>query len=143
MKDFRQRIKDANDRRAADAQRFAILDLDHCMMCDAHGPDMRTLLMRCFYAIEEVVPEAIALCDVPNAELPNGYLLRICKTCRGGFLDHLGQWRTECLARKDQPKDEDGEVEVSDPERNIPVRRNGTIRWLTKTEWERLMEGQP
>lgn len=125
--DVKALMENAKVKREANAKRFKELDDDLCQLCGAHGSDKRSLYLDCFYDIQEVVPEAIDLHGVENLR-ERGYYLRICKSCRGRFLFHLGQWRSECLYMRNVPKDHDGDPEV-DRSGMYPVRVNGTIEW--------------
>jgi hypothetical protein len=128
--------------REQDAVRWNSLDDDLCMLCDAHGADKRNLYVACFYAIKEVVPEAIDLSKVPQEEsgvAPDRsfYYLRVCKSCRGRFLGMLREWRATCVALRGRAKDHDGHPEeYDDPERTIPVREHGVTVMLTRAEWD-------
>lgn len=101
---------------------------DTCKLCLAEGPDMRTLKMRYFYSLEEMVPEF-------NKD-DEFYSLRTCKTCRGELLGLLRQWRDGCVSRRSLPKDSDGGIELDDPERNIPMRVNGATVMMTRKEYD-------
>jgi hypothetical protein len=134
---IRDYITEATDRRERDTARFASLDWDECQLCLAKGPDKRTLTIDCFYAVHEAVPEVIDLYSVPNDRFQGrGYMLRICKACRGDLLAALSVWRARRVALRDMPKDSDGEPEDDDPGRCIPVRVNGAIQMLTREEWD-------
>ena len=132
-------LKETEERRARDAERFAQLDGDECQLCGAHGDDKRSLFISCFYAVQEAVPEAIDLAAVNNLK-DRGYYLRICKSCRGRLLGHLRQWRQECIALRELPKDHDGYVDddyvVRDPRADIPVRTDGVVTHMTPEQWE-------
>lgn len=131
-------IEEQKKRTANDAKRFAELDSQVCQMCYARGEDKRSLIIDCFYAVHEVVPEAIDLAAVtpPMQQHTHGYYLRICKNCRGGLLGKLREWAEACRAMRGQPKDSDGSPKTNDPERNIPIRENGTVVKLTRDEWD-------
>ena len=141
MKDLHQIIEETKERRRIDAERFKQLDRDSCQLCHAHGEDKRSLFISCLYAVHEVLPEAIDLFDVPMEGVSEGqhrgYYLNICKSCRAGLLSHLKAWRNECVAKRDEPMDHDGNIQPTDPDRNIPVRINGAIQMLTREEWDR------
>lgn len=145
LEDLKAITKATRERRERDAETHAQLDKDLCMLCHAHGEDKRSLRIECFYAVEEVVPEALDLYDVGGEW---GYFLRICKSCRGALLDRLGEWRNERVALRDQPKDHDGYLLEGEGERTdatVPVRRNGRIIYITEEEWRtehaRVAEG--
>lgn len=139
-----RKMADAREqRRAADAARYRGLDADKCQLCGAEGPDKRTLLMSCFYALEEAVPEFIDLTDT-NLLVDNlgFYYLRICKTCRGDLLGRLKQWGDERRARRGLPMDHDGgETDVED-ERCIPVRVDGATVMMTYKEYTTYRAGR-
>lgn len=125
---------DAKRRREEGAATFAALDEDACQLCDAQGADKRSLFIDCFYAVYEVVPEAIDISDA-GLERGRGYYLRICKSCRGRLLGKLQEWRNECVSRRGLPKDHDGNDAWDEPERNIPVRVNGATQMITEHEY--------
>jgi hypothetical protein len=127
-------IEEGKQRQERDADAFANLDTDACMLCDAYGADKRSLFIDCFYAVYEVVPEALDIRGVEH-ERGQGYYLLICKSCRSRLLAKLQAWGDECRALRGLPKDHDGDLEYVNPERNIPVRVNGAIEWLTQEEW--------
>ena len=118
---------------ARDSARWLALDEQTCQMCDAHGPDKRSLTLSCLYDLHEVLPESILRQDVSR----NFYYLRICKSCRGRLIGHLAEWRVECMANRGVTKGPDGHVyEVeADPDRNIPVRVHGALVMMTQVEW--------
>ena len=129
-------IAESETRRTRDAGRFGALDWDACQLCESRGPDRRSLIVNCGYAVHEVIPEAIDVHSVPDME-GRGYFLRICKSCRGALLGHLQAWRDERVARRGLPMDEDGDDDgTHDPERCIPVREHGATVWLTREEWD-------
>lgn len=123
-------------RREADAERFRKMDGDECMLCHAHGPDMRNLVMDCFYDISEAIPQAI---DIHNLDIQNhksGWYLRICKTCRGEFLGHIESWSRERIKLRGMT-DSDGELLEQDySSKNIPVRVMGMIVMMDEQEYE-------
>jgi hypothetical protein len=123
-------------RRAGDAEKYEAHDEDLCMLCGAYGADKRSLRITCLYAIHEVVPEALELTDVPGPDRWHGYYLRICKSCRGRLLDHLGAWRNECVSMREVPKNHDGAPEDTPPGRDIPVRINGRTVMMALEEYE-------
>lgn len=129
IEDIMSRTK---QRRKEDAQRFEEHDEDLCMLCGAYGPDKRSLFISCFYAIEEVVPEAIDLAEVEGIDYP-GYYLLICKTCRAELLGQLEKWRKKRVARRTYPKDSDG-YEDNLPYGMIPVRVNGITVMMTQEQ---------
>ena len=104
---------------------------DTCQLCGAVGPDKRTLVMRYFYELTEVVPEMSGV----DGGLPR-YSLRTCKHCRALFLVMLGEWRSACLARRVVPKDHDGNDTFEDPEAAIPVRVLGTVVMMTEEQYD-------
>lgn len=95
-------------RRAADKARFEALPPDKCMLCEVEGPDMRGLYVSCGYAVHEAVPEMI---DTWLVKEPVGvpfWYLRICKSCRGAFLQHLATWADERKQRRGLEMTTDG-----------------------------------
>lgn len=124
-------------RQAADAERYANLDGDLCQLCHAYGADKRTLIVRYFYAIEEVVPEVIDLSGVEDGKR-EGYMLRTCKRCRGEFLGMMERWADECRGRRGTPKDHDGETDPEWTEGLIPVRQHGRTVYVTEEQWREM-----
>jgi hypothetical protein len=122
----------------ADAKRYAALDRDECQLCLAHGSDKRSLFIRCMYAIHEVVPEAIVMQGVlePSDPRRDHYYLNICKACRGRLLNHLRIWREECIAVVVHRRAAPGQADCCEPERNIPVRVDGTVKMMTTAEYQ-------
>jgi ferredoxin len=126
-------------RRKVDMEKYETIDDDLCMLCGAYGADKRNLVMRCFYDIKEVLPEALDLSKHPDVK---AFFIRICKSCRARFLGHLSDWRKECLALRDVEKDHDGGVwadegyDLPETERNIPVRVHGATTMMNLKEYE-------
>lgn len=133
---FEKMMADLAAKREADAKRFHGADKALCMICWAYGNDKRSLVLSCFYAVHEAVPEAIDLSGCGEQHKDRGYYLRICKSCRAGLLDHLRRWADERRALRDVPKDHDGHIDYADPAANIPVRIDGAIVMLTPEQWE-------
>lgn len=135
-------------RRERDAKLYAESDSDLCMLCHAYGADKRTWWVSCFYAIHEVVPEALDTFAVPEEQKKHsGYFLWLCKSCRGRFLDMLGKWRSSCVALRDETKDHDGYICYEDDDMpynpaNIPVRINGRIVMLDANSYEVWKQSQ-
>lgn len=132
-------IQHSLDRYKADAKRFGSLDMGKCQLCEAAGPDMRSLFVGCGYAVHEVVEESICLSGIESLH-DRGHFLRICKTCRGRLLEHMRVWAEECRAMRGIPKDSDGSPVEQDPERNIPVRVHGAVVMMTRKEYEATSE---
>lgn len=128
-----EHIKKTRERQLADKVRFETLDTNLCQLCHAFGEDKRSLFISCFYAVHEVLPEAIDLRETSRKE--NGYMLRICKACRGSFLDMLGKWREKQIYLRSMPKDHDGNIEEG-PLQDIPVRVQGAIVMMSLEEFE-------
>ena len=105
---------------------------DICQLCNAEGPDHRTLLISCLYLLTEVVPEMEQVLEKGRVF----YHLRICKSCRARLLDHLESWREECTARQRVLKDPDGNSVLQNPEATIPVRMHGTTVMMTPEQYE-------
>jgi len=146
----------AIERQQRDAERYAQLDDDVCMVCGAVGLDRRTLLMRYFYELSEVAPEFLDLTLVDRVKSPGLpapelglYYLRTCKSCRGEILGAIQAAITARRALRGLPLGPDGDVdlpvELEDPERNIPVRVLGRTIMLTRPEWDefRRQQGPP
>lgn len=131
-------LEERKQRSKVDAKRFHDLDSDLCQLCEAKGEDKRSLWIQCFYDVKEVLPEAIDLDQAVGIsdDLRDFYYLRICKACRGDLLSLLGLWRNKRIERRGLPMDHDGNDDDYTPERNIPVRRNGTTVMLTREEWD-------
>ena len=129
-------INDTEKRRAFNKQVFEDQDSDLCVLCHAYGPDKRGLVVRCFYAIHEFIPEVL---DVSNVEgfQKNDYYLRVCKVCRSGFLVAMEAWRNERVALQGEPKDSDGGIGYDEYEGGmIPVRIAGATVMLTPNQYE-------
>jgi hypothetical protein len=135
--DFVQRIEEAKQQAVNDARKFADHDQDLCMLCHAHGQDKRSLFLDCFYAVNEVVPEALNLSQTldGNGQPRRGYYLRLCKTCRGRLLETLRTWADDCRTMRPLPKDGDGAPQDENPDRNIPVRIDGATVKMTPEEY--------
>ncbi len=103
-------FEDPDRKRIEDKEKFNILDEAQCMLCGAHGNDKRNLIVDCMYDINEVVPEALSLHLVEGRLQGHGFYLRICKSCRGGFLSMMGKWAETRKALRDLPKGHDGEL---------------------------------
>ena len=97
-----------NYKREIDAIRFRILNEDGCQLCNAKGQNMRNLFLECLYDLNEYIPELIDTDMVRNTMYRGTYYLRICKSCRARFLNHLKEWREECVALRACKKDSDG-----------------------------------
>ena len=137
--ELQQLLTNIDTKRKTDAERFKTLDQDECQLCYAHGADKRNLVIYCFYNVQEVIPEAIDLFDVPVETLSKrGYYLRICKACRGRLLAKLEEWRNECISLILVPKNHDGELLGESPGAYIPLRVYGRTRMVTKEEFETL-----
>jgi hypothetical protein len=149
-----------------DQERYDALNGDRCQICYARGADKRNLVVECFYAVNEVVPEAIDL----SFKDERGYFLRICKTCRGEFLRHMKAWADDRRKLRCVEKDHDGAVlenvqpglsnsmrcddptitmsgpeydaylgvKRPDPAADIPVRVFGATRMVTREEWDQM-----
>ena len=140
--DYKKIIDEGHVKNKKDARAYEKADDDLCMLCGAKGQDKRTLLMRCFYEIREMVPEALNLAEVKeykDKDMDSFYFLRICKCCRAKFLGHIKDWREETVALRGKMKDYDGYIDEDDreedPERNIPIRENGIIKMINIEEW--------
>jgi hypothetical protein len=134
---LRKMLDEADAKNRADAERFKALDQDVCQLCDAKGEDKRSLFIDCMYDVQEVVPDAINLHYVDTfVKHQQGYYMRLCKTCRGRLLEHMRVWAEECKQMRGLPKDSDGLPEYNDPERNIPMRINGTVVMMTRAEYD-------
>ena len=123
---MRDIITKVQEQRERDRIRHENLDRDECMLCDAYGADKRSLSINCFYAVNEVVPEAIDLAAVKDKPgVHQGFYLLICKSCRAQLLAHLGEWRQECVALRGRKKNHDGYLEDEESEWgcDIPIRR--------------------
>lgn len=137
MGSLSEMLENAKRRRMQDGIAFTKLDEDLCQLCHAHGPDKRSLFVGCFYDVKEVVPEFIELRETPIADRhQNEFYLRICKSCRASFLQFLHKWAQMRIARRGRNMDHDGnDYYYQDDDRNIPVRIDGAIKWLTEAEW--------
>jgi hypothetical protein len=140
-KTIEEHLREREERSLHDAGRLRGLDEAECQLCYARGPDKRSLFIGCFYAIHEVIPEAIDLSAVPEWE-QRGYYVRLCKWCRGELLQRLGEWRNFCVARRPLEKDHDGEAIYQPAAANVPVRINGRIAWMTPADYAAWQEEQ-
>ena len=122
-----QRLKD-------DAIRYETHDPDECMLCHAHGPDMRSFLFSCFWDFGESMEEPIDTKEIKDFKF-DGYYLRICKSCRSELIGHIQKWRDDMVSRRGLPMDSDGNLEGDSQEANIPVRINGAIKMITLEQW--------
>ena len=129
-------IEQTQEDRERDVAYWQGHDQDLCMLCQAQGEDKRSLFISCFYAVNEVIPEAIDLTECPDNVKDRGYYLRICKNCRGELLDMLGEWRAGCVQRRGTPMNRDGYSEESIPGADIPMRVNGRIVMMTTEQYE-------
>ena len=125
-------MKDILQEREEDKRKFEEADEDLCMICFAYGQDKRTLIVNCFYAVDEVVPEML--------DLENGYWARICKSCRGSFLGKMSEWREERVALRETPKNHDGNVYDDDESKDIPVRINGALVMMREEDFKAYKE---
>lgn len=136
---LRGHLESLQRRKEQDAQAFAEHDEDLCMLCHAHGEDKRSLRVSCFYDVKEVLPEALYVQEgTPPASV---FYLRICKACRGRFLQLLAVWRESCLDMRRLPKDHDGNV-IPDEERCVPIRVLGATHWITRAEYAERYPGR-
>lgn len=105
-----------------------------CQRCGNPGEDRRTLLMGCFYRLEEL--------GIPFGEQNGRYALRVCKRCRGEWMQAIKEWFHA------RPQGEDSDCNGADPHAapscgsGIFVRENGTTREVTEEEWFRLNPGR-
>lgn len=142
MNDLEQLLGELHERLPAAQERFEQLNWDECQLCGAAGEDKRSLYLSMFYALEEVVPEAIDLNAVHREG--SGYFLRLCKDCRARLLGHLRVWAGECREKRGAVMDTDGHLELpEDPDRNIPIRQDGALRNLTRAEWDERQKEKP
>lgn len=123
---------------AQDAEKFAILDKDLCMLCFAYGADKRSVRFDCGYDVKEVAPEFLDVRMVEQFKI-GGYYLLICKSCRGRLLRHIETWRNECVEKRDLTKDHDGYPEDEEHE-GIPVRMYGVVVMMTPEQYQEYKE---
>ena len=134
--DLAKLIREGKEREASGKQSFEELDEDLCMICHAYGPDKRNLVIRCFYAIHEFVPEALDM-RLVEGFTSGDYYLRVCKVCRSGFLVAMADWRDVRVALRAEPKDSDGDIGYNEYEGDmIPVRIAGATVMLTPDQYE-------
>ena len=137
--------------------------MEKCNRCGEMGEDRRTLIMECFYDMNELKipfkeeiffdakPEDLKKIKDPGSiKIPNGptinitpgivtcsgeltpigfFTLRVCKRCRAEWMEAIKIWF--------ENKPNVAENESDRPEANIPIRINGTVRWVTEKEWEK------
>ena len=137
-----EKLIDRRKKRVADdAIRYKNLDLDECMLCHAHGEDMRSFFFSCVWDFGKSMEEPIDTGEINDLKF-NGYYLRICKSCRSELIGHIQQWRDDMVSRRGLPKDEDGNLEEFNPETDIPIRVNGAIRMITLDQWNEMQKEQ-
>ena len=132
VKDFNELMELTKKRRNDDAARWRSHDPDLCMLCGARGPDKRGLFIDCLYDLTEAIPEVLDLSDVKEVD---GFYLRICKGCRADLIGTLSEWRRRRVARREVMKNHDGN-DLPTEERDIPMRMDGTTKWMTREEFE-------
>jgi len=88
-----------------------------CVRCGEVGQDRRTLRMECFYQMDEL--------SVPFMKGDDEYTLRVCKDCRGSWLQAIESWFNSF---------EKKEVNF---DANIPYRINGATVMLTIEEYKK------
>lgn len=132
---MRDILRETEERRKRDAERYAQLDKDLCMLCDAYGADKRSLFISCWYDISEVIPEAIDLFNCGPAVSGRGWYVRTCKCCRARLLEHLKRWGIECTLLRGLDKDHDGYLLEDNEKAGIPVRVHGAIKMMTEEEY--------
>lgn len=105
---------------------------DVCVLCGADGQDKRTLVVDCFYDMTEAASE---FAKVPGSFLyhSNGYHMRICKSCRAGFIGAVREWVADSKAKRGLPMDGDGNLECADG--HIPVRVDGAVVYMTDEQY--------
>lgn len=132
-------------RRERDAEAYANLDHDECMLCGAYGADKRSTTIACGYAVPEVVPEALDVTGVDRFKDAGWgpYYILLCKACRASMLGHLAEWRAGRVARRGLPMDHDGNDDEWSDDANIPIRENGTTRMITRAEWDARQPATP
>lgn len=133
--DLGKLIQEGKERQAAGKKAFEELDGDLCMICHAYGSDKRNLVVRCFYAVHEFVPETLDMRLVDGFK-SGDYFLRICKTCRSGFLTAMRDWRDYRVSVRHLPKGSDGEEEYDGESDMIPVRIAGATVMITSNQYE-------
>lgn len=137
MLDLNDLLRETDERRERDKARFEALDGDLCQLCYAYGCDKRSLVVDCFYAVHELVPEAIDLHLVEGRLNKRGYYLRICKRCRGEFLMAMQRWARERMTHRAELKDHDGDtLDDEDEERCVPMRVAGATVMMTVEQAE-------
>ena len=110
---MRSFLEEANQRRQRDKIRWETLNRDMCMVCETEGFDRRTLLVDCFYALNEASEKFI---DLHLVEGLTGFALRICKGCRARFMQHLAAWINEKGRLADSHLDDNGIFSYSEAE---------------------------
>jgi len=135
-------IEESKEQEKLDKERWESMDKDLCMLCGAYGADKRSLFIQYFYAIHELVPEAIWLkgCLPEEDARQHMYYLLTCKSCRGSLLAHLEDWRNDRIALREQPKDHDGYLLSEDTDGLIPYRKHGLTVFLTPEQYAKEKE---
>lgn len=95
-----------------------------CARCGEPGPDRRTIEIDCFYDLSEVSSK---LKLVGSSTSANAYRVRVCKECRGQFMEMLRNFLDNPCTLVEPPPD---------PEANIPVRVMGHIVMMTKDQFD-------
>jgi hypothetical protein len=129
--------------RAADIKEFEERDENLCMICYAYGNDKRNFVLRCFYNVKELIPEALDLFGLEEGHAWQGsYYLRVCKSCRGSLLVALKSAADQRRPLRTQSKDHDGDIDSYGSEQCIPVRMAGATVMLTEEQYEAYKEKQ-
>lgn len=68
---------------------------EKCQVCGQVDEDIRHVGVECFYAVDEVVPEAEEQLVLQRSgkRFPWGYTIVCCKDCRADFLGVLKRWK--------------------------------------------------
>lgn len=89
---------------------------EKCQRCGEIGEDRRTLIMKCFYQMDEDK-------DIPFKKTEEGYTLLVCKNCRGDWMEAIHNWFVN-------PKQKES------PGTGIYIRDRGATREVTFEEYK-------
>lgn len=105
-----------------------------CVLCHVEDDgDLRTLRIGCLYDLREASPlfEPVKA-TIEGVDHPQTlWTMRICKDCRATFIRNLRHFVDTALEQRVSREID----EETDPERNIPVRVDGTTVMMTEGEY--------
>lgn len=104
--------------------------MERCDRCGQLGEDRRTLWMACFYEMNELdIPfeQKVLQTEGATPETKTFYTLRVCKDCRAAWMEAIQAWFQKEL-KEEYPTEPSTEA-------CIPVRINGSVRFLTEEQF--------